>query len=260
MFKDPCQSGTFSIELTTWGFTGTYTCDGNDETFLYEEVRLSVVRPSNDQCAMLSEDGVVEGNWKDEADVPLSLCFENRDRVVGSYQNNPAPSYWANTWYDGYFEGTSYLDGRVVGGTWYETRGVSYDFKAGPVLYIVRDNGYLQEWKWTGLAGGEGQTALDPTQFFDETLHTVKNWRYKFATNSALADCQAYDGNKAFVLRNMNDDDDDYYYFVGSDWFNSRFDANYDLVGVDYLNPPVSGASSLVAPLVILALCLSLFI
>lgn len=257
----PCQSGTFSIDLTTWGFTGTYTCDGSGNSFTYEEVRLSNVRPSNDQCALLSQDesATVAGVWEDDADIPVSVCLGSKSNATASYSIGPDPAYWANPLSDGYFEGTSYLGGKLVGGTWYETQGATWNFKAGPMLMILRDTGYLEVWKWTGLNGGLGDTAIDPTQYFDETLHTVQTFRYNVAT-AASTDCAVNDGNKGFVLLNLHDDDEDYYYFVGSDWFNSRWNAVYDEVGADYLHPPVSGAASLSVAVAFVLLCLSLFI
>jgi len=255
-----CETGTFEIELTTWGFTGSYKCKGGGKSFKWEEVRTSNVRPSNEQCAILStEDLDIEGVWEDDADLPISICTTS-GKATASYTIAPSPSYWGNALSNGYFEGTSYLGGRVLGGTWYETQGRTYNFRAGAMLMFLRENGDLGIFKWTGLNGGEGVTAIDPTQILDESKHRVQKFRFYMGDIANENDCAVNDGNKGFVLLNLHDDDEDYYYFVGSDWFNSQYVAVYDVVGAEYLNPPVSGAASLSIVVSVLLLCLSLFV
>jgi len=251
-----CNSGTFEIELTSWGFEGTLSCEETGNEFSWVQVRLSNVRPSDDQCALLdqSEDKTVEGLWNDNHGNPMAICFSG-DLVQASYSlSRPDPFDWYGIT-QGYFEGVQGFEGKVARGTWYENR-----FSAGAFLFFLRNTGEVQVWRWTGLAGIDGTTAIDPTQLYKEEDHNTLEYPYKRGYPEQ-GECGTYKGVKSFVILNLSDDDEDYYYFVGDSWFTSEFEPLYNLEGLGLDEVESSSAIMWAANMsLIVVLALSMFI
>jgi len=91
-----CAAGTIALTQTEYGFIGFYICGGNGQKYEYNADRLSVFRPLDTRCAVLStDDTTLEGRYLDSANNPLDLCFRDPDddagddddeTVQGSYQ------------------------------------------------------------------------------------------------------------------------------------------------------------------------------
>jgi len=243
-----CIHGTFEIHLTSWGFTGFKTCGGVE--FVFEEVRTNSYRPSDEQCAMLDRVTPIsiEASWETKEGYPLDGCLSNEFAGISYLRKNETGAF-ADPLIAGFIDGTQFLSGKVVSGTWYEKD------SAGPILLFVRNTGILQAYRWTGLLGDQGRTVLDRTQSRQESKHFVYTWDV-YAGESLGSQCFRFEIIMTELLDNLPEDDDDYYFFINSDYFDIEIEPRY------YYNTDVSSDGSILSfsLFVIIVSIFSLFI
>lgn len=237
-----CQSGSFELDLTSWGVEGFYICD-NGKVVAISGVKQSPFRPTNNQCATLwvDDDLDLQGRYLDENSLTLDLCFRDPDddggddddeTVQGSLRRldsngNVVDQFVTGFWYD---------NGKIFTGTWYE------EFNAGAVLMYLRDNGNVDYTYWTGLLRQEGNTVIDGNQAYNHAFHRTGTWPGPRSTTT-FNECTKFEVEQTFVLQNLraieDDDDDNYYYFVDTQYL--------DLSDIEYQRVSTTGSASTIA-------------
>lgn len=219
----PCATGTFELDLTTWGVEGFYICS-NGKVNTWSAVRMSEFRPSPEQCATLWNDDDIdlEGRWENDDRLFLDLCFRDPDDDGGDDDDETVQASFQYLDEEGvavdvFATGFWYEEGKIFTGTWYQ------DFLGGPIMMFLRDNGDINYTAWTGLFQQEGRTFLDGSQINNE-LHTVGHWNAP-RTTSTSNQCTRYEVLQTFVLKNLraivDSDDDNYYYFIDEEYLSS---------------------------------------
>jgi hypothetical protein len=241
----PCSTGTFELDLTTWGVEGFYICQ-NGKVNTWSAVRQSGFRPTAHQCATLwsDDDTDLEGRFQSDDLLFVDLCFRDPDDDGGDDDDETVQlSYQLNedgTIIDGFASGFWYANGKIFVGTFYE------DFVAGPILMYLNHDGDVRYSWWTGLFQREGRTFLDGNQANNPELHGVGKWNGPRSSSTADL-CTRFEVLQTFVLKNLRaiaDDDEDYYYFVDEKYI--------DTSDIEYLRVETASSSSTIILSVVL--------
>jgi len=185
--NNQCNIGKFTWQLTDEGFTGTYTCNGISGTFPWVAKKYDVFRPSDENCALLHEgNNNVIGHWRNEVEPGYYIDICNRTAKSGdnstihaSYDTYNEGSYYPN---QGYISGHSVFNSKIFVGTWYE------DFEGGAVLGYINIREELVLWYWTGLAGRQGGSILDASEYNVPDYHWVTRYSHSLRTSAVQCD------------------------------------------------------------------------
>jgi len=211
----PCATGTFELDLTTWGVEGFYICS-NGKVNTMSSVRQSGFRPNAHQCATLwSDDDIdLEGRFQTDDRRFLDLCFRDPDDDGGDDDDETVQASFElegnDDSSDVFASGFWYESGKIFIGTYYR------EFVGGPIMMFLNNDGDVSYTWWTGLFKKEGQTVLDGSQAHIHELHQTGKWNGP-RSSSLSNECTRYEVLQTFVLKNLRaieDDDEDYYYFL----------------------------------------------
>ena len=191
----------------------------------------------------------LDGSWKDIHGHAMDICVTEQ-RFQLSYLRDPDNEQ--GPLIDGYAIGTTFVNGKVLSGTWYE------EDSAGAIILFYRDNGELQYWRWTGLLGNQGRTIIDLSQYYNRKLHRTVYYP-SMSGNATPKECARFNIVKDYVLATLRQDDGDYYYFVEDDVFSTEFyNIYYTSATTVYVNS--NGAVGLFVSSFLLAVVLALLI
>jgi len=208
--NNDCNVGDFTWTLTDEGFEGFHTCNAISGSFSWIATKFDVFRPTDDQCALLYDEvGSVQGHWTlTGTKTTIDICFESLKTsnytVISSYTNTVDPNKGLTYPNIGTIAGFTAFNDKVFFGTWYE------DLVAGAVLGFLNYNQDLVLYFWTGIAGRQGASIIDPSEY--RTPYQV-TYYLSNSVKTSFVQCERYTFLQSYVLNAL------YYYADGNEQY-----------------------------------------